>query len=204
MATHSRILAWRSPWTGEPGRLQSMGLQRVRHDWSNLAHPHMWLLGLKINSETVKGSEPPCAVHFLVFIIILLFLLCLRSAGCVTWKIKVTSWESYHMGRVHSFRHWCHQITVRMRQVYSDLPHVQTSEFVVLCLDTGPSLSVHRFGQWLCLSFLTCKMGIIKPQGAALRISGDDAGQTKKLCKHKLQLSAGKNFFWKCSNEDLW
>ena len=31
MATHSSILAWRIPWTEEPGRLQSMGLQRVRH-----------------------------------------------------------------------------------------------------------------------------------------------------------------------------
>ena len=32
MATHSSILAWEIPWTGEPGRLQSMGLQRVGHD----------------------------------------------------------------------------------------------------------------------------------------------------------------------------
>ena len=32
MATHSSILAWRIPWTGEPVRLQSMGSQRVRHD----------------------------------------------------------------------------------------------------------------------------------------------------------------------------
>ena len=32
MATHSSILAWRVPWTEEPGGLQSMGLQRVRHD----------------------------------------------------------------------------------------------------------------------------------------------------------------------------
>ena len=31
-ATHSSILAWRIPWTKEPGRLQSMGLQRVGHD----------------------------------------------------------------------------------------------------------------------------------------------------------------------------
>ena len=31
-ATHSRILAWRIPWTEEPGGLQSMGSQRVRHD----------------------------------------------------------------------------------------------------------------------------------------------------------------------------
>ena len=33
MATHSSILAWRIPWTEEPGGLQSMGLQRVRHNW---------------------------------------------------------------------------------------------------------------------------------------------------------------------------
>ena len=32
MATHSRILAWRIPWTEEPGGLQSTGLQRVGHD----------------------------------------------------------------------------------------------------------------------------------------------------------------------------
>ena len=32
MATHYSILAWEIPWTEEPGRLQSMGSQRVRHD----------------------------------------------------------------------------------------------------------------------------------------------------------------------------
>ena len=32
MATHSSILAWRTPWTEEPGRLLSMGPRRVRHD----------------------------------------------------------------------------------------------------------------------------------------------------------------------------
>ena len=32
MAAHSSILAWKIPWTAEPGRLPSMGLQRVRHD----------------------------------------------------------------------------------------------------------------------------------------------------------------------------
>ena len=32
MATHSNILAWTIPWMEEPRRLQSMGLQRVRHD----------------------------------------------------------------------------------------------------------------------------------------------------------------------------
>ena len=35
-ATHSSILAWRIPWTEDPSRLQSMGLQRIRHDWATL------------------------------------------------------------------------------------------------------------------------------------------------------------------------
>ena len=39
MATHSSILAWRIPWMGEPGRLQSTGSQRVGHDWAtSLTH----------------------------------------------------------------------------------------------------------------------------------------------------------------------
>ena len=34
MATHSSILAWRIPWTEEPGGIQSMGSPRVRRDWA--------------------------------------------------------------------------------------------------------------------------------------------------------------------------
>ena len=37
MATQSSVLAWRTPWTEEPGRLQSIGSQKVRHDGSDLA-----------------------------------------------------------------------------------------------------------------------------------------------------------------------
>ena len=37
MATHSSVLAWRIPGTGEPGGLPSMGSHRVKHDWSDLA-----------------------------------------------------------------------------------------------------------------------------------------------------------------------
>jgi len=38
MATHSSILAWRIPWMEEPGGLQSMGSQRVGHDWATSLH----------------------------------------------------------------------------------------------------------------------------------------------------------------------
>ena len=40
MATHSSILAWRILWTEESGRLQSMGSQRVGHNWSDSARVH--------------------------------------------------------------------------------------------------------------------------------------------------------------------
>ena len=49
MAIHSSTLAWKTPWMEEPGRLQSMGLQRVRHDWVTSLHftscPVVRLLG---------------------------------------------------------------------------------------------------------------------------------------------------------------
>ena len=38
MATHSSTLVWKTPWTEEPGRLQSMGSQRVGHDWVTSLH----------------------------------------------------------------------------------------------------------------------------------------------------------------------
>ena len=44
MATHSSILAWEIPGTEEPGRLQSMGLQRTGHDWTSM-HTHTVLNG---------------------------------------------------------------------------------------------------------------------------------------------------------------
>ena len=41
MATHSSILAWRTPWTEEPGRLYSMGSQSVGHNWETITH--LWI-----------------------------------------------------------------------------------------------------------------------------------------------------------------
>ena len=43
MATHSSILAWKSPWTEEPDRLQSVGSQRVGHDWVTTTFPRSYL-----------------------------------------------------------------------------------------------------------------------------------------------------------------
>ena len=40
-ATHSSIVAWRTQWTGEPGGLQSMGSQRVGHNWATFTSLHI-------------------------------------------------------------------------------------------------------------------------------------------------------------------
>ena len=43
MATHSNILAWRIPWTGEPGGLPSLGSHRVGHNWSDFTTAALYL-----------------------------------------------------------------------------------------------------------------------------------------------------------------
>ena len=60
MAAHSNILAWKIPWTEEPGGLQSMGLQRVGHDWAHMQNFHapkkkwvIYMLFVLLNSSKV-------------------------------------------------------------------------------------------------------------------------------------------------------
>ena len=56
MATHTSTLAWKIPWTEKPGRLQSMGLQRVGHDWlySDIHVTETW--SIKISKEQFAAN----------------------------------------------------------------------------------------------------------------------------------------------------
>ena len=58
MATQSSILAWRIPWSEEPGGLWSIGSQRVGHDWSNLARMHTYILRMPPASHRKKNLFP--------------------------------------------------------------------------------------------------------------------------------------------------
>ena len=58
MTTHSSILAWKIPWIEEPGGLQSMGLQRVRHDWvTNTFITDIFNISIKLSSHIQRFSR---------------------------------------------------------------------------------------------------------------------------------------------------
>ena len=61
MAPHSSTLAWKIPWTEEPGRLQSMGSLRVGHDWSNFTftfHFHVLQKEMATHSSVLAWRMP--------------------------------------------------------------------------------------------------------------------------------------------------
>ena len=76
MATHSSILAWKIPWMEEPGRLQSMGLQRVRHGWvTSLSLSHMgWGVG--------KSNEPVNVYTEQIFYLVS------KNINCKAWLLE--------------------------------------------------------------------------------------------------------------------
>ena len=58
MATHSSVLAWRIPGTVEPGRLPSMGLHRVGHDWRDLAAAAADPWGFQVKEGCYRAHGP--------------------------------------------------------------------------------------------------------------------------------------------------
>ena len=86
MAAHSNIHAWRTrhAWTEEPRGLQSMGLQRVRHDWSNLAH---WVRRKIKKKKNTPKPKPRVYPPWLLRMDLVFFLNCsvLLSVACLSW-----------------------------------------------------------------------------------------------------------------------
>ena len=77
--THSSILAWKIPWIEEPGRPQSLGSQRVGHDWAT-EHPPM--------TFTVQSSSKDTQMHSFVIKIFHLYLVpsLIRRKGYILWS----------------------------------------------------------------------------------------------------------------------
>ena len=88
MATHSSILARRIPWTEEPGRVQSMGSQRVGHDWSDWAHAHT--RSLVVSSVFLASLQIDCKQSFSASG---------PSSSCLS--LTLSSWSKSSIGQSH-------------------------------------------------------------------------------------------------------
>ena len=93
MATCFSILAWKIPWMEEPGRLQSMGLQRVRHDWVISPHFISSYNTLDIVSHSIILLKLPCWRIFitknLLFLEFLTFFLVSLTHNSGDWKSEI-------------------------------------------------------------------------------------------------------------------
>ena len=77
MATHSSVLAWRIPGMGEPGGLPSMGLNRVGHDWSDLAAAAAEMFKCVSEREILD-----------------------QNVRCKTWTVHSSSWGQGHWSKL--------------------------------------------------------------------------------------------------------
>ena len=62
MATHFSILAWKIPWTEEPGGLQSKGLQRVKHDWVT-GHQQQQAFNIRHSAQAHQYTNAHTQIH---------------------------------------------------------------------------------------------------------------------------------------------
>ena len=98
MAPHSSILAWRIPWTEEPGGLQSMGSHRVRINWLTLSLriwkiQQRWCLNLLKSNLDAEKHHLKCYINFhhthiiqKYFPLIKIFSSCLMGKNEISWK----------------------------------------------------------------------------------------------------------------------
>ena len=107
MATHSSTPAWKIPWTEEPGRLQSVWLQRVRHDWATLVtFLTPWKKSYAQPQQHIKKQSHDlptkvCLVKAIVFPVVMY--------GCESWTIKKAEpW------RIDAFELWCWRRLLRV------------------------------------------------------------------------------------------
>ena len=72
MAIHSSTIAWKIPWTEEPVRLQSMGSQRVGHDWA-ASFTFFYIFTLTFNKQGSPSSTHIDTYFYLIFVLLIYF-----------------------------------------------------------------------------------------------------------------------------------
>ena len=112
MANHSSILAWKNPWTEEPGRLQSMGSQRVGHNWATSLHgirlrEYMWEWVLEVLAQSEVYNFRPGWVFWDRF--------CYQILDCADWAAESIS---------NSFLSWFITIWIQQYQTQWNRPEI--------------------------------------------------------------------------------
>ena len=142
MATHSSILAWRIPWTEDPGGLQCIGLQRVGHDWSDLAST--WFNALILYVVLIKWN------HTLFFFA---FYPSTPWISCGPWGHKeLDMTERLNNTKLHLLITWC-SILLMLHNIFNHFLYWLFSTFCYYkqCCNEQP---IHTL---VCLSVLyTC------------------------------------------------
>ena len=99
MATHSRSLAWRIPWTEEPGRWQSLGSQRVGHDWAHRAYMLTGMYGI-YKGPSSQGYGFSCGHIWMWELVYTRLYTCASEEAetnmfvfnSVTWRFELHKW----------------------------------------------------------------------------------------------------------------
>ena len=109
IATHSSILAWGIPWTEEPGGLQSMGSQRVEHDWATHTHTPMIIAAAAKSLQSCPtlcdpiDSSPPGSPVPGILQAITLEWVAIAFSNAWKWKVKGTVCRFFDDGQSD----WC-------------------------------------------------------------------------------------------------
>ena len=147
MATHYSILAWRIPWTKEPGGLQSMGSWRVKHDWSDWACTHIDFRHVHINCFYIDIVWKYCIEKDILF-----WSLGITIQGALCWRTLIGS----HSLWCSCIRRWSFFLSVAKAGVASASWHCfLMCLFVVLeCPSHTPGSQGHlHTTSHLCLEF---------------------------------------------------
>ena len=124
MAVHSSTLAWKIPWTEEPVRLQSMGSQRVGHDWATSLYFTFMSIELMMPSIHLILCHPPL-LPFSIFPSIRVFsnksVPCIRWPKCWSFSFNISP-SNEHSGLI-SFRMDCFDLLSVQGTLKSLLQH---------------------------------------------------------------------------------
>ena len=136
IATHSNYLAWRIPWTEKLGRLQSMGLQRLRHDWAT--NPSLHFMGFEGLPWWLSSKESACQCRRYGLI---------PGSGKVPWRREWQPTPVFLLGKFHGQRRLV-GYSPRDHKEWGMTERLNNNNRQTLKTRSSPRPCSHRCGSW--------------------------------------------------------